>query len=66
MQYKILKDFKGSPDGCRTIQFVVGQIVTEGTDYSTDLAEVAIVEGWATKHIDEPPKKKAAKKKAKK
>lgn len=47
--YKILKDFKGSPDGCRVIDFKAGQIVTEGSNYSADLANVAITEKWAIK-----------------
>jgi len=60
--YKVIKDFLGSPDGCRVISYKTGQILTEGTDFSADLAEVALVEGWAIKYIVEP--KKPAKKKA--
>lgn len=60
--YKILKDFKGSPDGCRVIDFTEGQEIPESTDFPMSLIEVALAEGWA--EVKAAPKKKAAKKKA--
>lgn len=62
--YKVLKDFRGSPDGCRVISYTVGQDIKLGSDFSTDLAEVALAEGWVTKYLVEPgkpAKKKTAK-----
>ncbi len=66
--YKILKDFLGSPDGCRVISYKVGDVLKVGTDFSEDLAEVAVTEGWATKYMVDPGvpgKKKTAKAKSK-
>ncbi len=62
--YRVIKDFPGSPDGCRVIQFKEGDILTVGTDFSTDLMEAVVAEGWVVEHDPKPAKKKA--KKAKK
>jgi hypothetical protein len=43
MSYDILKDFKGSPDGCFAVQYLAGT-TAELTD---SLAAVAVAEGWA-------------------
>ena len=43
MKYNILKDFKGSPDGCFAVQYTAGTTV-ELTD---SLAKVALEEKWA-------------------
>lgn len=40
--FKVLKDFKGSPDGIQVIQFEAGQEV----DLVPDLAKVALEEKW--------------------
>ena len=41
--FKILKGFKGSPDGFTVIYFPTGEIV----DLPQSLADVALIEGWA-------------------
>lgn len=65
--YRVIKDFKGSPDGCRVIEFTEGQILTIGEDFSNSLMEAVVVEGWVVAHDQKPaPAKKSAKKKAKK
>ena len=46
MNYKVVKKFRGSPDGCRVIDFKEGDIVTENKDFPPELKEVALVEGW--------------------
>lgn len=43
MKYDILKSFKGSPDGCHTLQYNEGDKEVELTD---SLAEVALKEKW--------------------
>ena len=45
-EYKILKDFKGSPDGRFTIQYHVGEVVP----LTPSLAEVALAEKWVKEH----------------
>jgi len=55
-KYKVLKDFLGSPDGCRVIAYKVGQVLTVGTEFSSSLAKVGITEGWVTKFLVEPQK----------
>jgi len=56
--YEVLIDFKGSPDGCRVIEYEKGQELTIGADFSTDLAEVALAERWVTKkQVDLKPEK---------
>lgn len=60
-QYKILKDFNGSPDGARVIQFTKDQIVDEGPDFPQSLIDVALAEKWASEV--KAPKKRAARKK---
>ena len=57
--YKVLKDFKGSPDGCRVIQYTKGQMLEEGADFSRDLAEVALNEKWVKPVTVKRDKKKA-------
>lgn len=57
MRYRILKDFKGSPDGRYAVQYHAGEEV-ELTD---SLAEVALAEGWA-KPVEEAPAQKDKKK----
>ena len=57
--YKVLKDFKGSPDGCRVIQYTEGQMLEEGSDFSKDLAEVALNEKWVELVTVKRDKKKA-------
>ncbi len=66
--YKVLKDFLGSPDGCRVISYTKGQDLKLGSDFSDDLADVALTEGWVTKYLvdpGKPGKKKTAKVKSK-
>jgi len=61
-KYKILKDFKGSPNGSTVVQYIKGETV-ELTD---SLAEAVIPEGWAEevkkedKKTRKPRKKKEA------
>lgn len=43
--YKVIKDFKGSPDGYTVIQYLEGQEV----ELSLALADVALKEKWAKK-----------------
>ncbi len=43
MQYDILKDFKGSPDGRHAVQYKAGETEVELTP---SLAEVALAEKW--------------------
>ena len=62
--YKVIKDFSGSPDGCRVIEYETGQILNVGTDFSADLVEVALAEQWVIEQ--KPARKKAVKKAAKK
>jgi hypothetical protein len=45
MNYKVIKEFKGAPDGKRTLTFLVDQEILR-TDLGDDLAEVAQREGW--------------------
>lgn len=49
MQYKVLKDFKGSPDGRFSVQYKKGETV----ELTTSLAEVAVAEKWVKK-VREP------------
>lgn len=62
-QYKILKDFKGSPDGGRTVDFQKGDIVPEGPDLTPSLIETALAEKWISEHKEKkaPEAKKASK-----
>ena len=65
--YKIIKSFKGSPDGCRVIKFTKGEMIEESADFPQSLIDVALTENWAV--VSEPAKKvikKSAKKPAKK
>ncbi len=48
--FKILKDFKGSPDGYTVIDYVAGSKV----DLVPSLAEVAVKEKWAKELPPEP------------
>jgi len=51
MQYRILKDFKGSQDGRLTEQFIQGST----RELSDSLATVAVKEGWAAPATQEAP-----------
>lgn len=42
MKYKVIKGFKGSPDGRFTVTYPAGEIV----DLTESLAAVAVSEGW--------------------
>lgn len=46
----VVKDFKGSPDGCQVIQYRAGQ---QGVDIVPSLCEVSDAEGW-TVPVDPP------------
>ncbi len=65
MKYEVVTKFKGSPDGCRILNYEVGQQLEVNTDFSEDLATVAVTEGWVkeVKPIAVPKKKAAVKKK---
>ncbi len=52
--YKVLKDFRGSPDGCRVLDYEKGQALEISSNFSQDLADVAVAEGWATKYLIDP------------
>lgn len=43
MEYEILKDFLGSPDGRFAVQYFAGT----NSELTDSLAEVAVKEGWA-------------------
>ncbi len=60
--YKILKDHPGSPDGCRVIDFIKGQEVDIGPDFSESLAKVSVLNGWAVFIAHKLPSKRKAKK----
>jgi len=47
--YKIIKAFKGSPNGSTVIDYQKGEIV----DLESDLAAVALEEGWV-ELVDKP------------
>lgn len=51
MRYRILKDFKGSPDGRYAVQYRAG----EDAELTDSLAEVALAEGWAAPIKEAPP-----------
>lgn len=40
--FEVIKDFKGSPDGCTVIQYQKGEVV----EIVDSLAEVALAEKW--------------------
>lgn len=42
-KYKILKDFKGSPNGSLVVQYTKGETV----ELADSLAEAVVPEGWA-------------------
>ena len=63
--YKVLKGFRGSPDGCRVIKYIQGQFLEVNTDFSDDLCQVALVEGWVVEVKNATPEKKTAAKKKK-
>ena len=44
--YKVIKDFRGSPDGCRVIDYEKGQKLDIDTDSSQAHCEVAVMEKW--------------------
>ena len=41
-RYKVLKDFKGSPDGAHVVEYTEGQEV----ELTASLAEAVLAEGW--------------------
>jgi len=49
MAYKILKDFRGSPDGMAVIDYNKGEVV----DLVPSLAQIALEEKWA-KEVSDP------------
>jgi len=59
--YKVIKSFRGSPDGCRVIDFGQGESLVENTNFPADLIEVALAEGWV-KEVKPAAKKRAVKK----
>lgn len=66
MQYKVIKQFRGSPDGARVLEYAEGQIVSVNTDFSADLRDAMLEEGNVEPFEEKKaPAKKAAKKKAK-
>ena len=60
--YKVIKDFMGSPDGCRVLAYEKGQEYEISTNFSEDLRDVALTEGWVVEAEAKKPAKKAAKK----
>lgn len=61
MKYKVVKSFRGSPDGCRVLDYANGTELTENTDFPRELISVALVEGWVEEL--KPVKKKAVRRK---
>jgi len=59
MEYKILKDFKGSPTGSTVVQYTKGETV-ELTD---SLAAAVVPEGWAEEVKKEVTKTRKPRKK---
>lgn len=45
-QFEVIKDFKGSPDGCTVRHFEMGEIVKEYEFGKQDLCKVALREKW--------------------
>ena len=67
--FKVLKNFKGSPDGCAVLDYAKDDELHICSTFSEDLAQVALAEGWVKEVAGSKPKaapaKKAAVKKAK-
>ena len=61
--YKILKDQRASPDGCRVLYYTKDETVNIGTDFSASLAKIFVEKGWAVKIAHPNPTKRKAKKK---
>ena len=59
-QYEVIKAFKGSPDGCRVVEFKPGQIIEVGEDFSEGNLAAGFRNDWIL------PVKPAAKPVAKK
>ena len=59
MEYKILKDFKGSPNGSLVVQYTKGETV-ELTD---SLSAAVVPEGWAEEIKKEVAKARKTRKK---
>lgn len=54
-RYKIITPFKGSSDGAHVFDYARGDVVpNENQPFSEDLAQVALRNNWARKHV--PPK----------
>lgn len=50
MEYKVIRSFKGSPDGMRVVEYEKGQVVS----LTESLAVVALEEKWVRPHKPEP------------
>lgn len=61
MNYKVIKNFRGSPDGCRVLNFVKDDMLVENQDFPMSLIKVALAEGWIAPAL--ATKKKVVKKK---
>ena len=61
MNYKVVKAFRGSPDGCRVLDYKIDDLLKENTDFPASLIEVALIEGWVKVVV--PVKKKAVRRK---
>jgi hypothetical protein len=57
--YKILKDQRASPDGCRVLNYTKGDQVSIGADFSESLAKIFLDKGWAeeVKAVSKPAPK---------
>lgn len=56
MRYKVLKDFKGSPDGRFAVDYKAGETV----ELTASLSEVALAEKWVetvAEEVDAKPSK---------
>lgn len=58
MDYEVIKEFKGSPDGHTVITYKVGDEVSEET-MGADLLKVALEEKWVAKPKNNKAKAKA-------
>lgn len=63
MKYQVIEEFKGAPDGKRTLTFTTDQEIAH-TDLGDDLAEVALREGWIEEIKQRKPRSSNKKKKA--
>lgn len=56
MNYKVLKRFRGSPNGYEVNTYEKGKILTEDKDFPMSLIEVAMAEGWVKPTRSKPEK----------